>query len=419
MDLNVSKPSRIVAISYAYPPLKWPRSVQVHRLLYGLAEIGHNITLLCAEPKSGFGVIDESMKSLPHHRSIEIVPVKAYYTNKLVRTVYKFIPALKKLPDEFNAWIIPAIYEGRKVIRKYGNDVVLCTFSNPWSDHIIGLYLKWKFKIPWIAHFSDPWASNPYIQWSSGIKNLQIKMENSVIEAADQVVFVSEETRTLFSEHYGYKINKKSVAISHISAPELENMRRSRPIQKRMLLTHAGDFYGPRTPKYFLQALYELKKEKNYSLVPPRVLLIGNIDPKYQLMIQEKGLQDIVEIHSPVPYIESLQYIVDSDVLILIDALSDDQSVFFPSKLVEYIGSGNPVLAMTPINGTSARVIRETGGFVVSPDDIDGIKRSLIQRIEEYNNNALFSKISLNGKYSQKNISGLFSGVVELAARGM
>jgi hypothetical protein len=419
MDLSGGKPSRIVAISYAYPPLKWPRSVQVHRLLYGLAEIGHHITLLCAEPKSGFGAIDESLKTLPLHESIEIVQVKAYYTNKLVRAAYKLIPALKQLPDEFNAWIIPAIYSGRKVIRNYGTDTVLCTFSNPWSDHIVGLCLKRQFNIPWIAHFSDPWAFNSYFQWGNYINKLQKKMENSVIEAADQVVFVSEETRNLFSEHYGRNLNKKSVAISHISAPELEIMRRTRHKQGRILFTHTGDFYGPRTPKYFLQALSELREDSYFSSVLPKVMLIGNIEPKYQLLLEEKGLQDIVEIHKPVPYIESLQYIIDSDVVILIDAQSDEQSVFFPSKLVEYIGSGNPILALTPINGTTARIIREVGGLVVSPDDIYGIKLSLIRMIEEFNNNVLYSKKTFNDNYSQQNISRLFSEVIKMAASGI
>jgi hypothetical protein len=35
-------------------------------------------------------------------------------------------------------------------------------FGNPMTDHLVGLSLSRKYRIPWIARFSDPWVDNPY-----------------------------------------------------------------------------------------------------------------------------------------------------------------------------------------------------------------------------------------------------------------
>jgi hypothetical protein len=78
-----------------------------------------------------------------------------------------------------------------------------------------------------------------------------------------------------------------------------------------------------------------------------------------------------------VPYLESLRYISSADVLLLIDAPSDGPSVFLPSKLIDYLGSGNPVLGITPETGTSADLIRRVNGIVVDPLSIHEIADAL------------------------------------------
>ena len=46
--------------------------------------------------------------------------------------------------------------------------------------------------------------------------------------------------------------------------------------------------------------------------------------------------------------------------LVLIDAPSDHKSIFFPSKLVDYIGSQTPIMVISP-DGASKRVAKENG----------------------------------------------------------
>ena len=54
--------------------------------------------------------------------------------------------------------------------------------------------------------------------------------------------------------------------------------------------------------------------------------------------------------------------------LLVIDAPADD-SLFLPSKLIDYLPLGKPILGLTPLRGASADLIRRLGYPVVAPDD--------------------------------------------------
>jgi hypothetical protein len=72
------------------------------------------------------------------------------------------------------------------------------------------------------------------------------------------------------------------------------------------------------------------------------------------------------------------------DHLLLVDARlgQTEESVFLPSKLVDYLGSGSPVVAITPVPGTTARVVTETGGRVADIEN-PGAIRDLLGRLLE------------------------------------
>jgi hypothetical protein len=55
-------------------------------------------------------------------------------------------------------------------------------------------------------------------------------------------------------------------------------------------------------------------------------------------------------------------------VLLVIDAPADD-SLFLPSKLIDYLPLRRPILGLTPPRGASADLIRRLGYPVVAPDD--------------------------------------------------
>lgn len=135
--------------------------------------------------------------------------------------------------------------------------------------------------------------------------------------------------------------------------------------------------------KRIVQKYSDIHKELNIQIV-------GGLHEKYKNMIFELGISEIVSSVGSVPYLKSLEYILNADVLLLIDAPSEGPSVFLPSKLVEYIGSGNLVLGITPFQGASANLIRKLNGIVVGPEDIEGVERAILDLYGKYKQGKLF-----------------------------
>ena len=86
---------------------------------------------------------------------------------------------------------------------------------------------------------------------------------------------------------------------------------------------------------------------------------IGNENWGLEINGLPKGLIETVAIIS---YKDSLNEMARSDLLLILDA-PFNSSVFFPSKLVDYIGSGKPIFAITPSGswpGTTGMGVRST-----------------------------------------------------------
>src|SRR5262249_54611748 len=79
---------------------------------------------------------------------------------------------------------------------------------------------------------------------------------------------------------------------------------------------------------------------------------------------------------------ESARIAAAADVLLVIDAPSGE-SLFLPSKLVDYLPMNKPILGITPTSGASADLIRSLGYPIVAPDDEAGIAKAIESLLAE------------------------------------
>jgi hypothetical protein len=102
-----------------------------------------------------------------------------------------------------------------------------------------------------------------------------------------------------------------------------------------------------------------------------------------------------------------------SDILLTIDAPAP-LSVFFPSKLVDYIGSGRRLVGLVP-PGAASRIIAELGGRSVAPDaPVEVIGRLLDEEITEARARKLVRANRLRQlprKYAIDNVASMFDSL--------
>jgi hypothetical protein len=240
-------------------------------------------------------------------------------------------------------------------------------------------------RLPWVAHFSDPWIDSPYWRGSAAQRLAAGTLEARVIRDATAVVFVTKEAADLVMRKYPDEWRRKVAVVPHgfespapMNGPPCDDTN-SRPAARRspMRLVYTGRFYaGVRTPNALLRSLAALNAEETLAGAL-ELTFVGPFVTGFAREASALGLDGLVHFHDKVPPHDARAMAAAADVLLVIDAPMDGPSPFLPSKLVDYLPLRKPMLGLTPVEGASAALLRRVGSHVVAPDDEAGIRVAL------------------------------------------
>lgn len=350
-----------------------PRATQVAAVLRELPALGWCSTVVCLAPRRGG----------PHWRSgetpepipgVEYRRVPSPQDWWIARAARRFVPALRDRPDPARLWIAGATRAAIDAAQA-NRFAALITFAQPWSDHLVGFRVQRTTGLPWIAHFSDPWAASPYATTAQRAR--WRTLEADVIAGATSIVFVTAETADVTMKAYPEGWRQKVAVVPHGFDPRSTPTSSDRRTPERMRLVYTGRFYaGIRTPLPLLRALALVTREDAFRHAFDVVFVGPHVDA-FRADARALGVETSTTFTPRVPPAQAAAYAASADVLLVIDAPSDVPSMFLPSKLVEYLAFRTPILGITPVHGASATLLRRLGCEVAAPDDIDAIAASL------------------------------------------
>jgi glycosyltransferase involved in cell wall biosynthesis len=358
------------------PPALYPQAIQIGRLL---AHFDGDIGAVCgsfgtrADLDHDFGL----GARLAFRLEVAFKPKLSGLAFSLAR---RLIPFYASSPDEFRAWVplAEAAVCDKLQQSRFVPDAVV-TFGEPMSDHLLGLRLKRKFKLPWTAHFSDPWSDSPFRRHDVLIDVVNRRLERRVVAAADRLIFTSPETVDLVMCKYPVAWRQKCSVLPHSFDPKLYPASPPPP-RPTLMVRYLGNFHGHRTPLPLFHALHSILRDQSDALRDVNFELVGRVPAWVRWHRAFRSLPDkLVRLVPTVPYSESLKLMVESDLLMVIDG-PDDLSVFLPSKLIEYIGAGVPICGIVP-PGTSAKILRRLGGSFADPRDTGQIAKMLVRAL--------------------------------------
>lgn len=368
---------RIIAVSYMLPPMLFPQAIQIGRLLEGC---GQSLELLTVTGRIERALLESDFgANVSTHIELDNRRVLNGLCHKLAM---KFLPFYGRAPDEYSDWVGRAIESVSGLIdRKRSSIDAIVTFGEPMSDHLVGLQLKKRFGLPWVAHFSDPWADNPFRRPYFFSNIINKFLERRVCKAADSLIFTSEETRQLVMQKYPASWVKKAFVLPHsyvvneMALPSVKNGN-----DGKIVFRYLGNFYGHRTPFPLINSLRRLLKTNQDVLENVKFEIVGEIAGwmKFHPAIN-KLPSNVLEFIPQVSYNESIALMKESDVLLVIDAPAKN-SVFLPSKLIDYIGSGRQILGIVP-QGTSSKLILRMGGCVADPSNPPAVDAAVLEAI--------------------------------------
>jgi glycosyltransferase involved in cell wall biosynthesis len=372
----------LLAVSWWYPPLLGPRSIQVAKSLANLAKRGWNVHVITAGlDHLPIGIAKDNELLDRYGQNVKISRSSNLFRSRIGQFSGKLDRRLAPIPDAQVFWAQKASKRIAKD-RQLDNYDVLASFGQPWSSHILGRAVAIHTGLPWLAHFSDPWADNPY-NGNLLPKQLQTmqNLERQTVVKANSLVFTNQATVNLTMKKYEEKQQKKAVVIPHGFDGRLINELSASNFQmqaNKLTLLHAGNIYGIRRPHSLFEALRLLKKDAEiYQDL--ELVLLGAIskDGHWKNLIQEMGISEVIRFEKRVSYMESLAIAKKADVLITLDAASNGASVFLPSKLVDYLGLDRVILGITPEQGVSADLLRSLDMPIADPESAQEIAEEI------------------------------------------
>jgi hypothetical protein len=365
-------------ISPIFPPAAFPESHLMVKLLASVPNYEFDVVTFSGW-KKWFGE-DDSFEAVVSENFGLVEYMK-------VPRILRWVPMGRlgpfgKMPDSYRLFNFLLFHKAKQMIND-NNYEVMITWSQPHSSHLIGLKLKSSLKKSpkWIAHFSDPWISNPYFEVKNWVKRTNENLFNRVLNQADAISVTNEFVIVVEKGFSNTEIRKKVHVVPHSFSPSMYpcavKIRPNGPI----ILRYIGSFYGLRRPDPIISALVALEASEPGISKRVRVEFVGS-------KLDEKALRDFqklklvsFEVLPSVSFRESLGLMQSADLLLLIDAPMD-MSPFLPSKLIDYIGSNVPILAFTP-PGPSADLVKEMGGWVTSPTEKELGYQSLRNALKE------------------------------------
>ena len=393
----------LLLISYLFPPVQSAESIMALNSVKYLSNFGWDAVVVCAEKSKTDPTDLSTFFDIPNNISV-------YRTYSMENIIFKIFQRIGIIPDIKVGWIPFALKKSREILKKRKIEVIISR-SAPITSHLVALKLKSLTKLPWIACFSDPWTQNPYWSHYIKIKKFDENLEKKILSIADRIITITQPAKELFTEKY--KIADKTIIIPNSFDPSDFSDNLNVIKEDKFVITYTGNFYGPRSPEPFFKALKLLDKEEDIS-TKIKVKLIGLIG-KFKDLIFRYELGNIVQIIDSLPRKKAIEHLFLSDILLLVDAPSDKESVFLPSKLLDYINIKKPILAIVP-EGPSADVVRLTKtGVTVSPEDINGIKNAIKNYYELYKNSKLEIKPDWSEieKYGTKNYAKTLVNTIE------
>jgi hypothetical protein len=365
---------KLLAISSHAPPRLSAQAIQVARLLYHLEA---QVTLLHGSTGHDGAGFDQYPDLYRRIAPLAVADPGPELGPRWQRAALRLLPLYGDCPDQLAPWRRAAVPRALAHIASARPDAV-ASFGMPMSGHLVGLAVKRRTGLPWLAHFSDPWADNVFHQTSALAHRVNLALERRVVAHADQLLFTSVRTLELVMRKYPPAWRQRAAVLPH--AWDLEHFAtplapRAGPGARpggRHIVRHLGACYGARSPQPLFAALARLAAASPRRLDHVCFELIGPVAPALLAAPALRALPPGLLVRgAPVPYRRALELARDADALLVIEAPSAADSVFLPSKLIDYIGVRRPVWGITPA-GTGADLIAEwTGGTHTCADPAD------------------------------------------------
>jgi glycosyltransferase involved in cell wall biosynthesis len=381
----------ILLVAYHFPPLAGMASNRAARLVNDLVDRGHRVTVV-----TGSGDPPLEGPCVDIHRDVKIVRAGRRQLSGGVRALRSRLPTavggdggssgegsreqrLRRwvrdwiyVPDAQIAWF-PAAYRAASTELERMAEPVLWTTSVPYTCHLVGAALQRRRAVRWAAEFRDPWARAQLASLRSPRRvSLDRLLERKVIARPDRLIFTTPESADLFADDHGSSVLERASVVPN-AWRRADSVAPNPPERDAPLrLAYAGSLND-----------------------------VQNADPLVHAIEREAGDDRTVELHvagsndgwprsaavvhhgrlAP----DAVPAFLSTASAVVLLAPGSDYKPLLLGKTMDWLGSGQPCLAIVDSNGAMARLVEQSGGGVVCPrNEVSAIEAAVHELLDAH-----------------------------------
>jgi len=432
---------KVLFIAYLFPPVGGSGVQRSSKFVKYLSDFGwYPLVLTVKEPYDFYN--DESLMNdvkgrCTIYRTLSIEPMKwvrkflKRKTEKRINTNGENNLSIKSLkpgilvklksyllfPDNEILWLPFAVWKGWRIIKKEKPKIIYATAS-PYTDHLIALILSKLCRIPWVADFRDFWVDRPNFPQNKWRLFIDRKLEKSVINNADYIITAT----SLITNHFKklYPESNYVTITNGFDEEDFSNVSYTNSAEDKFTITYTGIFNKERNPEIIFHSLNKLINNESGFKDELKIKIIGQLDNPGDFEninnFKKYGLDKYSDIISYQPHQTAINEMCKATILLLFIGEQILPETILTGKIFEYLRSQRPILAVVPVNGLAAEVIKETNsGLVVSRDSEEEIVKGILKLFDLYKRNELdnaFKRKNIE-HYSRRNLTKDLTDVFE------
>tara|TARA_B110000459_G_C16623035_1_gene503052 strand:- start:2034 stop:3317 length:1284 start_codon:yes stop_codon:yes gene_type:complete len=346
-----------------------------------------------------------SKKDKPKHGNV-------YSKNSFKGKVINLIRANFFVPDPRKYWKKYAIKKALEIISQQEIECIITT-GPPHSVHLIGLELKKKTKIKWIADFRDPWSNfmfNEDLPRLPFIKKIDAKNEQNVLENADKIITTTNGISKDF-ESFKEKITVLSNGYDDSDIPAFELKQ-----NKKFILSYIGNFRNNQDVTILWRTLNKLQEDKLITTDNFELALVGNIASNIEESIRSNKLEGFIFRHGYLAHKEALSIMMQSNALLIIIPDVQSKMSINTGKIFEYLASKNPVITIGPKGGDADLILQNCQrNKAVEYNDSELLYQQIKTELERFKSNDGYNyqvDNDLHLQYSRKQITEKLTSIL-------
>ena len=374
-----------------------------------LKEIPANIKIIRTKTpvfKNIFKKFVGKQSNIPYG-SLKIQKSDSWLQKLLINIRINFI-----IPDLRKIWNKNAFKAAAMELKTNKYDLII-TSGPPHSTHLVGLKLKQKFKVKWVADFRDPWTD---IHYYENVNRLAIStfidkaLEKKVLKNCDKLITVSPRLKQVFENKHS-KIDCK-VIYNGFDEPDFSNIRTEK--KEKFVLSYIGNFKDNQNINMLWEAIAQLLNNSEFS--KDFILeLTGRVSDNIILSLKQCNLWNNTKIEGYVTHKEAIQRMKNASVLLFIIPQAKSNNGILTGKLFDYLASGSPFLSIGNPEGDAAKILHKTkAGPMINYSAKKEIEHYLFKLYENWKQDKLVNFEPCKDEINKFNRKSLTKELVEV-----